>query len=97
MRRALAALSFVCLTGTLLAQAPIVQAPDSPIKKVLLGNSAITDITFGRAQKNGPLVTEMSGGVRFKVDGTEVTADEVTLDFRAGELRLRGDVRLKFR
>jgi lipopolysaccharide assembly outer membrane protein LptD (OstA) len=96
MRRALTALLFFALAGTLLAQAPVVRAPDSPVKKVLLGNSAVTDITFGRAELKGT-TTEMSGGVRFKVDGTEISADEASLDFRAGEIRLRGDVRLKFR
>ena len=96
MRRALTALTFFALSGTLLAQTPIVRAPDSPIKKVLLGNSPVTDITFGRAEKKG-LITEMSGGVRFKGDGTEISADEASLDFLAGEIRLRGDVHLKFR
>jgi lipopolysaccharide assembly outer membrane protein LptD (OstA) len=95
MRRTLPAILFVGLTGTLIAQAPIL-APDSPIKKVLVGNSSITDIAFGRAEKKG-LLTEMSGGVRFRVDGTEINADEATLDISAEEIRLRGDVRLKLR
>lgn len=43
------------------------------------------------------LVTEMSGGVHFKVDGTEVSAHEASLDLQAGEIRLRGDVRLRIR
>ena len=96
MRRVVFALMVVGLTTTLLAQAPIVRAPDSPIKKVVIGNSAITDITFGRAEANGR-VTEMSGGVQFKVNGTLVTADGASVDIMAGEVRLRGDVRVKLR
>jgi hypothetical protein len=101
MRRALTALLLVGLAGTLIAQAPIVQAPDSPTKKVLLGNSPVTDITYGRAEKKDPKnllsPTELSGGVQFRVGGMVMIADEASLDFRAGEIRLRGDVRLKIR
>ena len=97
MRRTVLALMLVGLTGTLVAQAPIVRAPDSPIKRVLIGNSAITDITFGRAEPSQTQkhVTEMSGGVQFKVNGIVVIADGASVDVFGGEIRLRGDVRVK--
>ena len=100
MRRVLTALLFVGLTGSLIAQAPTAQAPNSqPVKgSFFVRDGHVIDFTAGRSQMNGDRpVTEMSGGVRIKINGVEIAADEATMDIRAGEMRLRGDVRVMLR
>ena len=39
----------------------------------------------------------MSDGVSLTIDGTTILASDATVDMRAGEIKLNGDVRLKIR
>jgi len=81
MRRISTALMLIGLTATVVAQTPQTRT------------DAMT-MEGGRIVANGT-VMELSGGVKFTINGVQVTADEATMDRRTQEVTLRGNVRMK--
>ena len=91
IRRTLfSALMLIGLTGTMLAQTP------ARAGEVVTANGTRIQVTYGRRTYQG-VVVQMSEGVSLTIDGTTIVANEATVDVRAGEIKLNGDVRLKIR
>ena len=49
---------------------------------------------YGRSASEGAVI-RLSGGVRFTLDGTQVSASEADVDLLSGTISLRGDVSMK--
>ena len=82
MRRILPALMLIGLTATAVAQTPQARA-QGQIK--VEGRNVVANGT----------ISEFTGGVKFTVNGLEITADEATMDTRTDVLSLRGNVQVK--
>src|SRR5688572_29157346 len=97
MRRMLSALMLLGLTATAVAQTT--QAPQhhrGTMRIYATGQHIV--YTAGQAHPfDGSVDLRLSGGVRLTIDGTVVTADDATVDVRAREVRLGGNVRLELR
>ena len=95
MRRMLSALMLLGLTATAVAQTPQVPQTRRGTMWIYATGQRIV-WTAGQAQQfEGSVALRLSGGVTLTIDDTVVTADEATIDMRAREVRLGGDVRLK--
>ena len=87
MRRIVPVLMLIGLTAAVVAQAPEQRMNDATIV------SGAVKMQFAKVVVKGT-VSEATG-VKFTINGTEISADEATIDRLTQEVTLRGNVRMK--